>query len=112
MSIQSVVLVLHGRSRIVSSQVRMSPDSGALGTGSFKLADFAQRRLTYVVGQLGLLDSFPIVFGAVGLVLGELLLPVNLPGVVSRRVNLLFVNLLGVNSSRVGSSWIGHLLCG
>ena len=66
-------------------------------TGPFKLVDLAQRRLTYVVGQLGLLDSRPIVLGPVGLVLRELLLPVH---------------LLGVNSSRVGSCWIGPFLCG
>ena len=53
-----------------------------------------------------------MVLCAVGLALGKLLPLINLPGVVSRRANLLPANLLGVNGSRVSSSWIGHLLRG
>jgi hypothetical protein len=73
MSIQSAVFC---GPRQVENGVEPGPDVaglGALVTGSFKLADFAQRRLTYVVRQLGLLDSRSIILGTLGLALGELL---------------------------------------
>jgi hypothetical protein len=40
-------------------------------TDSFKLANFGQRRLTYVVGKLGLLNSPSIVLGTVGVAGGD-----------------------------------------
>ena len=73
MSIESVVLV---SPRQVEDRVEPGPNVagfGALVAGPLELADFAQRRLANVVGQMGLFDSGAVVLGAVRLILAELL---------------------------------------
>ena len=57
----------------MSSQVRIQPDSGAWSLAALQLADLAERGLAHLLGQLGRLDAGPVVVGALGLVLAELL---------------------------------------
>ena len=64
--IGSVVWVLHGRPRTVPARSGCSRTRGLWSLVRSRFADFPQRSLAEIVGQLSLFDSLAVVLGTVG----------------------------------------------